>query len=37
MFQAFSIIFLMAALLSFINCKWLKLPSTIFIINQINT
>ena len=29
MFQAFSIIFLIAALLSVINYRWLKLPSTI--------
>lgn len=29
MFESFSIIFLLAALLSYINYKWLKLPSTI--------
>jgi CPA1 family monovalent cation:H+ antiporter len=29
MFESFSIIFLLAALLSFVNYKWLKLPSTI--------
>lgn len=29
MFQAFSIIFLIATLLSFINYKWIKLPATI--------
>lgn len=29
MFQAFSVIFLLAALLSFVNYKWVKLPSTI--------
>ena len=29
MFQSFSIIFLIATLLSFINYKWIKLPATI--------